>query len=372
MIGPTDETIYDSYVDEVTGIWFFDVPVAGATEEAVEAKILAGLPIVGAADFELRRITNSAWEVDFFPKVRKTALDEPRTITVPPEVDWERMSVAAFYDECGKAQFLSLSGTSGTLVGGLPGGGKTAFITEFLAPLLVDNRVRVTVADGKAGADFDSVRDYLDCYWADDEDFDGMISLLESKQAVMRERIKTNKALTGESNFWNSPITPQRPVELIVIDEVQTWTEKTGRPKAEKEKMERIEALIRDLVKRGRSAGMHVMLSTQKPDASTINTGIRDLCGRRVCFRVTTPEMQTMILGAVPEDAASPTMIPADRIGGCVIGSDSGQLVQARTLYFPERSLEAYLAAHGTRKQSLPEVGADEDVPGEFEGGPGL
>lgn len=350
MIPPTDEAIYDSYVDEVTGIWFFDVPVAGATQEAVHAKLLAGLPIVGAADFELRRITNSAWEVDFYPEVRRTALDEPRTIMVPPAVDFETMSVAAFYDERGKSQSLSLSGTSGSLVSGLPGGGKSAFLNEFLVPLLVDDRVNVTVCDGKGGADFESVSDYVDLFWNDDDDLDGMISILEDKQELMRERIKTNKALTGESNFWNSPITPERPVELIVIDEAQNWLEKAGRPKQEKEKLERIEALIKVLIKKGRSAGFHVALASQKPDSSTINTSIRDLCGRRVSFRVTTPEMATMALGAVPEGAPSPTMIPEDRIGGCVIGSDSGELIQARAFYMPERAIESYLAAHGTRK----------------------
>lgn len=355
LVSSSDEREYPARFDFGKFMLWMDLPLAGATEENVAKKVELALPVVQAADFQLRRVTNSVWEIDFFTEKRVTALDSPQAITMPPAVDWDTMSVYAFYDEFGKPQPLSLSGTSGTLIGGLPGGGKTAFITEFLTPLLIDDRVKVTVCDGKGGADFESVSDYLDLYWADDEDFDGMIELLESKQAIMRERIKTNKQLTGESNFWNTPVTTERPVELIVIDEVQAWTEKTGRPKAEKEKMERIEALIRDLIKRGRSAGVHVALSSQKPDASTINTGIRDLCGRRVCFRVTTPEMATMVLGAVPEGAPSPTEIPADRIGGCVIASDSGELIQARALYMSERNIETFLAQYG-RPKSGPAV----------------
>ncbi|MGP9611439.1 hypothetical protein ACT3TD_13925 [Corynebacterium sp. AOP36-E1-14] len=351
MVSWSDEREYFSVYDFQLDIWEFDVPLAGATEENVAAKIESALPIVGAADYTLQRLSNSAWSVDFFREKKRSALDEPRTLTAPPAVDWDKMAVAAFYDEEGAPQSLSLSGTSGTLVGGVPGGGKTAFINEFLTPLLIDDRVKVTVCDGKGGADFDSVAPYVDLLWQDDEDFDGMIELLESKQAVMRERIKTNKQLTGESNFWNSPIVSERPVELIVMDEVQAWTEKTGRPKAEKEKMERIEALIRDLIKRGRSAGIHVILSTQKPDANTISTAVRDLTGRRVAFRVSTPQMREMILGQTPDDAVSPTDIPADRIGGCVIGSETGLLIQARAYFMSEKSIEAYLAQHGTVKE---------------------
>ncbi|MEY8566993.1 hypothetical protein AALF15_10550 [Corynebacteriaceae bacterium 7-707] len=351
MVSVTDERVYHSIFDFDLYSWDFDIPLAGATEENVAEKIARALPVVGAADFTLHRLSNSAWSVDFFREKKRSALDEPRTLTAPPAVDWEKMAVAAFYDEDGAPQSLSLSGTSGTLVGGVPGGGKTAFINEFLTPLLIDDRVKVTVCDGKGGADFDSVAPYVDLLFQDDEDFDAMIELLESKQAVMRERIKTNKELTGESNFWNSPIVPERPVELIIVDECQSWLEQTGRPKAEKEKMTRIEALIRDLIKRGRSAGIHVMLSTQKPDATTINTGIRDLCGRRCSFRVTTPQMREMVLGQTPDDAVSPTDIPADRIGGCVIGSESGELIQARAYYMPEKAIEAYLAQHGTVKE---------------------
>lgn len=351
MIAWDDTFQYNAHWDEELYSFRFDVPVAKASKEAVAQKAEDMLPIVRAMDFKLYRLGPATWEIEFFKEPIKSALDEPRTLTAPPAVDWDSLSVGAFYDEEGAPQSLSLSGTSGSLVGGTPGGGKTAFINEFLTPLLIDDRVKVTVCDGKGGADFDSVAPYVDLLWQDDEDFDGMIELLESKQAVMRERIKTNKQLTGESNFWNSPIVPERPVELIVMDEVQAWTEKTGRPKAEKEKMERIEALIRDLIKRGRSGGLHVMLSTQKPDATTINTGIRDLCGRRVCFRVTTPQMREMVLGQTPDDAVSPTEIPADRIGGAVIGSESGELIQARAYYMPEKAIEAYLAQHGTVKE---------------------
>lgn len=351
MVSVSDERVYHSIFDFDLYSWDFDVPLAGATRQNLAAKIENALPIVGAADFTLHRISNSAWSVDFFREKKVSPLGQPVVITSPPAVDWKSCAVACFVDENGAHQSLALSGASGVLYAGLPGAGKTAGINALVTPLLADDRVKVTICDGKGGADFDSVAPYVDLLWQDDEDFDGMIELLEAKQAVMRERIQTNKAVLGSSNLWNSPITSQRPVELIVIDEVQAWTEKTGRPKGEKEKMERIEALIRDLIKRGRSAGMSVLLSTQKPDATTINTGIRDLCARRVCFRVTTPQMREMVLGATPDDAVSPTDIPADRIGGCVIGSESGELIRARAMYFAEKDIESYLAQHGTVKE---------------------
>lgn len=350
LVSWSDVREYPARFDFDKFMLWMDLPLAGATEENVAKKVELALPVVQAADFQFRRVTNSVWEIDFFAEKRVTALDSPQVITMPPAVDWDTMSVYVFYDEFGKSQPLSLSGHAASLVAGLPGSGKSAMISAFLTPLLCDPRVNVTVIDGKGASDYESLEKDVDLFFNDDTDFDSFIEILESKQSLMRERVQTNKVLTGQSNFWNSELTSERPVELIVIDECQAFFESSGRSKKEKESIERVIALVKDLVKRGRSAGVHVLLASQKPDSSSIPTAIRDLCGRRVAFRCTTREQALMVLGETPDGAPSPTEISAENIGACVVGSESGDLIQARAFYMPEKNIEAFLAQYGRPK----------------------
>jgi len=53
-------------------------------------------------------------------------------------------------------------------------------------------------------------------------------------------------------------------------------------------------------VRRGRSAGILVVLASQRLTADAIPTVIRDICGVRIAGRVTRPEDAELILGRRP------------------------------------------------------------------------
>src|SRR5699024_779399 len=112
-----------------------------------------------------------------------------------------------------------------------------------------------------------------------------------SKVEVMRDRVKTNKSRTGESNFWLTPISSEHPAEVIVMDEVQNWTDSTGDSKEVKAQKQRIVSLLTNIAKKGRSAGFTLIASTQKPDSQSLPSALRDVCTRRISFRLTTREM---------------------------------------------------------------------------------
>jgi hypothetical protein len=56
-------------------------------------------------------------------------------------------------------------------------------------------------------------------------------------------------------------------------------------------------ALMRDLIARGRAAGIIVVAATQKPSNDVIPTSIRDLMALRFALRCTVPEASDTILG---------------------------------------------------------------------------
>ncbi len=55
--------------------------------------------------------------------------------------------------------------------------------------------------------------------------------------------------------------------------------------------------VLRDLVSRGRAAGVIVLAATQKPSSDVVPTSVRDLFGFRWAFRCSSPQASDTILG---------------------------------------------------------------------------
>ena len=350
IVPERDMMDYQTEADLAGGWWTFTVGVAGVTTSTLKKKLDDGLAVLNAADYRIKQVGNSSWEISFYTEPQPWFLDQPQAITSPLPINWDKgMTVPIAYTEDNEQRAISFSGVAGMVVAGIPGSGKSALINTLVTPMCADERVAVSIMDGKGGSDLQTFQPYCDYFNNDDQDFDEVIRFLEEKQELMRSRIKTNKKRTGSSNFWHTPLSGAHRAEIIVIDECQNFFETSGEPKDIKTKKERIIALVRDLVKKGRSAGMCTILVTQKPDSQAVPTSIRDLCSRRICFRVTTPEMTTMILGALPEDAPQPTDIPDTRKGGAVMASDTGEFESIRSYYLDENDAETWLAVHGTK-----------------------
>jgi S-DNA-T family DNA segregation ATPase FtsK/SpoIIIE len=80
---------------------------------------------------------------------------------------------------------------------------------------------------------------------------------------------------------------------LIVIDELAYFSVTVGDDKTRAAFI----TLVRDLVARGRAAGVIVVCATQRPSADIIPTSLRDLFGYRLAFRCTTDSSSDIILG---------------------------------------------------------------------------
>jgi S-DNA-T family DNA segregation ATPase FtsK/SpoIIIE len=94
---------------------------------------------------------------------------------------------------------------------------------------------------------------------------------------------------TGRRNI--EPGDPWR-LRRILVDELAYFTATIG-TKTDREKFL---VLLRDLVARGRAAGIIVVVATQRPTAEAVSTSLRDLFPYRWAFRCTTEVSSDMIL----------------------------------------------------------------------------
>ena len=236
----------------------------------------------------------------------------------------------------GRDAVISIANTSGVVVGGVPGSGKTAGMMTIVLALQLSGRCRIHVIDGKGGDDWAWLEPFAASFTRDD--LDSVHESLLELDKRMKCRLSSMRAEYGGSNYWNLAIDKRPPLEVIVIDECQTFFDSKGilGGKENKEKAAGITAAAVDIVKKGRSAGFVLFALTQKPTTDSLPSALRDNCGVRVCFRVTTVEAARAVLGTMPEGSPSPVDIPQSRRGGAVIGLEDGTAASCRFAYIPE------------------------------------
>lgn len=219
-------------------------------------------------------------------------------------VELRDQAVRVGVDEQGRNYWLDTAGHSGVIVAGLPGSGKTVFLRRLVQSFALNPQNRVAVFDGKGTQDFhDLTRENVSVFSGTPDTNPAIVEELERLSLQLQERAATGTV-------------PGRVV--VVVDECQGYIPVKGLTSEEKEAREKALKVLKDLVARGRSLGFLTVLATQKPDATTLPTVLRDNCGLRCSGRLRTSEGEKMVLGDSP---------------GIVQGLNVGQMVfdDART-----------------------------------------
>ncbi|MCV7306705.1 MULTISPECIES: hypothetical protein [Mycobacteroides] len=246
-------------------------------------------------------------------------------------------------DEC----WITWNGSSGLVVGGVPGSGKTASLLPVLAGMA--GQCELHVFDGKAGFDLHPLR-HISSTYDRSGDISAPLETLRKLDALRTARAEAMYSTLNASNFWNLTQSQRdqlgvKPV-FCILDEVQTWTDTSGMDKEEKAIAAECIKLVRTLVQKGRSAGVIVVLTTQKPDATSIPTVIRDNAALKICFRVSTPEQAITVLGRQSPNAPDPTEIRMDTKGRGVMETEGHGIVLFQAGYKEPSELDRELARH--------------------------
>lgn len=248
-------------------------------------------------------------------------------------------------DEQGRPIAGSCRNLSGVVVGGVPGGGKSNWLLVALASLAQHENVQWLLIDGKQGYDLEGLasRAYRYITGEDSGDLETVRDALQDVQMLMRERLRHARELYGHANLWSAGPTRLHPAVIVVIDECQSYLDARSFPSKESKAIgAEIDAIVRDLVKRGRSAGIMVVLSTQRPTADSIPTSTRDNCALRVCFSVRTREAAAAVLG---EFSAESSVSPIGAPTGVGVSSVDGLEVRFRSPFISDQVVREHVRA---------------------------
>lgn len=213
------------------------------------------------------------------------------------------------------------------LLGGSTGSGKSVLLKLLLMQALRKG-AEVYIADFKGGVDFPKVwhEKCRMCFTEEDLRY-----TLDQLAAVLEYRKNAFKAL-GCPNIDAYNETTEQPLPRLIFacDEVAEMLGKTGADNERKKLLAQIENKLSTIARQGRAFGIHLILATQRPDATIIPSQIRNDMDFRVCGRADSVLSQIIL-----DNTSAAEQIPKDARGRFITGDgtvfqgylfDEGQL----------------------------------------------
>lgn len=172
------------------------------------------------------------------------------------------------------------------LLGGEPGAGKSGALAPLVAAVALDPSTELWLFDGKMV----ELAPWKPCARRFvGADMDDAIRALDELRAIMDARYGELSAAGRRkvAKDWDDRL------QVVVIDELALFTSNTDRKSSAA-----FSDRLRDLVARGRAAGIVVLAATQKPSTDIVPSAVRDLFGFRWALRCATREASDTILGS--------------------------------------------------------------------------
>jgi S-DNA-T family DNA segregation ATPase FtsK/SpoIIIE len=227
------------------------------------------------------------------------------------------------------------------LAAGEPGSGKSGLMNTLTAHAALSDRSRLVLFDGKQVelGMWDEVADEFV-----GPDLDKAIVTLLRLQRVMDNRYAWLRARRRRK------IEPADGLTVItaVFDEIALFSTVLG-----DERQQRLfVTLLRDLVARGRAAGIIVIAATQRPSVDIIPKSLRDLFGYRAAFRCTSTGSSDIILGdGLSGQGYDATSILPTRQGAALIIAEGGTPIRMRGDYLTDAEIDT-LAEYAAWKRA--------------------
>jgi FtsK/SpoIIIE family len=257
---------------------------------------------------------------------------------------WEPIPVGV--DELGGTVMMRLPERN-VLLGGEPGAGKSVALSLLVATAALDPSCRLWLLDGKLV----ELSPWAPCAERlAGPDVDEAIELLRAVRDEMEERYR---ALLTAGRRKIEP-GDGLALHLLACDELAFYLVGEDR-----KKQREFAELMRDVVARGRAAGVIVCAATQKPAADVVPSALRDLFGFRLALRCNTRDASDTILGqgwaTLGHNAA--TIAPGERGIGLLLAED-GTPVRMRGHYLSDQDLNELAARAATLRGLQAQGGA--------------
>lgn len=236
------------------------------------------------------------------------------------------------FDKRGRIIHVTISDYS-MIFAGATRSGKGMALANLLAGAMLDPRVRIRLFDGKGSGEYVPFARLLATFVRRNprrlRDF--LLVMVEE----MNERTEV-LVEAGVSKANEALLTKLGGIQLIIVDELATYTAKEG---PSKEYAEEITELLAQIAAVGASVGIVLALATQFPEVGIVPSRLRGNCAGRLANRTETPGASNVILGdGMVSQGYDSSKIPnakTSRGRGWLTTPDTG-VIEVRSLFIDE------------------------------------
>jgi S-DNA-T family DNA segregation ATPase FtsK/SpoIIIE len=247
-----------------------------------------------------------------------------------------RDGIPLAFDKRGRIIYITISDYS-ILFGGATRSGKGMGNANLLAGVMLDPGVRIRLFDGKGSGEYVPYARLLATYVRRNPR-----RLVEFLRVMVGEMNRRTEILVDEgvSKANEALLKKLGGIELVVVDELATYTAKEG---PSKEYAEEITELLAQLAAVGASVGIVLALATQFPDVTIVPSRLRGNCAGRMAMRTETADASNAILGGgmvgQGYDSSKIPNVKGARGRAWLTTPDTG-VIEVRSLFIDENSGE--------------------------------
>jgi hypothetical protein len=187
------------------------------------------------------------------------------------------------------------------LVGGTSGSGKSVLLQAILAGLHRANPsvpMEFTLIDpGKTTFAAFSLKQYRAKLLTEDDEaltkLSALVQTMHTRYALIQER----QVQTIDQYNADDSVSEKLLHHFIIMDEFASFTDINRSDKEALTRKNTFLDAVKDLARLGRKAGIHLILATQRPDASVVEPQIRDNLPLKIALRVLKEASSEIILG---------------------------------------------------------------------------
>lgn len=179
-------------------------------------------------------------------------------------------------------KYINLSVTPHVLIGGTTGSGKSVLLKSLLMQCAIKGAV-IYIADFKGGVDFGQAweENCTMCY-----DMGTLKQILDNLTSELYRRRESFKSMDCPNlDSYNQRVQEDLPRIVFACDEVAELLDKTGVSKEMKSEIDIIISELSTIARLGRAFGIHLILATQRPDATILPGQIKNNADIRICGR---------------------------------------------------------------------------------------
>lgn len=281
------------------------------------------------------------------PQIAAPAEHYPQRVDVYTAPMPQRLGLPVGVAGDGRHVALPLRGLGNVVVGGLPNYGKSELLASMVAGLLrqdaTGQRQQIAVVDMKL-VSFGLLPDLAALRWPVATDIDEAHQVIAAARAECARRyqvLRDARARTLEE--YQERTGEPLPYLTVLVDEIADLTQDDDRGRRE-----RFLASAMEIARKGRAAGVGLVMATQRPSADVLPSSLRNLAGAAVAFRVQRNHDSIAVLGEPGAEA-----LPAVP-GRCLVRHSSTVQVQAFYAGLEGGRFDAFVAQLPLQPPSAP------------------